>query len=378
MKLFHISDLHIGKRVNGLNVLEDQRYILAQMLEAISQNKPDALLISGDIYDKSVPSAEAVSAFDEFLSQVHGLGVTVFAIGGNHDSIERLSFGHRLMESSGVHIAPVYAGEVKKYTLEDAFGPVNIYPLPFLRPADVRQWFPEIRIESYHDGVKTALEALTLDPGQRNVLLAHQFVTGASLCESEEFNVGGLDNVDSSVFDGFDYVALGHIHGPQNVGAETVRYCGSPLKYSFSEENQEKSITVVTLGSKGQVEISTIPLVPRRDMRTLRGSFAQLTDRDFYSQQATGDYLRIVLTDEEEVPEAIGFLRSIYPNTMLLSYDNARSRSNASLQAAQEVASKSPLELFRELYAQQNNQPMSDTQKNFVQSLIDSIWRDSQ
>ncbi len=377
MKLFHISDLHIGKRVNGLSMVDDQKHILGQILLALERELPQALLISGDVYDKSVPSAEAVTMFDDFLCRVQALGIQVFLIGGNHDSIERLSFGHRLMENAGVHIAPVYSGALTEYELQDEYGPVQIWLMPFIRPADVRRYFPEANIENYQDAVQTVLENTQIDNQRRNVLLSHQFVTGAQLCDSEEFNVGGLDNVAWEVYGGFDYVALGHIHGAQYVGAEHIRYCGSPLKYSFSEEHHQKSITVVSLGEKGDVHIHTLPLVPLRDLRTLRGSFEELMDPGFYATQATQDYLRIELTDEEEVPEAIGRLRCVYTKTMLLDYDNARTRSASILQAAQAVAAKQPIELFRELYAQQNNQPMTDTQEHYLQNLLDDLGRES-
>ncbi len=375
MKLFHISDLHIGKRVNSMPMLEQQQQILAQILEELAQHRPQGLLISGDVYDKSVPSADAVCVFDEFLYQVYCLQIPVFLIGGNHDSTQRLSFGSRLMEGAGVHIAPAYNGRLEQHTLTDEYGPVDIYLLPFVRPSDVRPHFPEVTVESYQDAVAAALSEVAWEDGRRKVLLAHQFVTGAQLCDSEEFNVGGLDNVASTVLEGFDYVALGHIHGAQWVGQPHIRYCGSPLKYSFSEEHHQKSITLVTLAEPGQVGIDTIPLSPSRDLRTLRGSFQALTDIAFYSAQKTDDYLHIILTDETEVPEAIGRLRSVYPNTMLLDYDNLRTSRNAALQSAQDIASKSQLELFGELYAQQNNQSLTPEQTQYLENLIDEVWR---
>ena len=377
MKLFHLSDLHIGKRVNEVSMIEDQAYILTRIIQLIDEQKPDALLIAGDVYDKSVPSAEAVTLFDDFLVRLARRKLPVLIISGNHDSPERLAFGNRLMESVGIHLSPVYDGQISCVTLSDEHGDVHFWLLPFIKPAHVKRFYPDEGIESYTDAVRTALEKTEMDHSVRNVLLTHQFVTGALTCESEELSVGGSDNVDASVFDGFDYVALGHIHGPQNIGSNRVRYCGTPLKYSFSEASHYKSVTVVNLGEKGELSLETLSLTPRHDMRQIRGTFAELTDKAYYSAQNTQDYLHVILTDEEDVPEAIGRLRVIYPGIMKLSYDNTRTRSNHVIEGAENVQRKSPLELFEELYELQNNQPMSDEQRAFSQQLIESIWEES-
>ena len=374
MKLMHLSDLHIGKRVNEISMLEDQSYILTQILLAVDTEKPDAVLIAGDVYDKTVPSAEAVTLFDDFLCRLARRNVPVLIISGNHDSPERLSFGSRLLEKGGIHISPVYDGTVTSVTLEDEFGEVRFWLLPFLKPAHVRRFFPDKEIESYTDAIRVAIESMEIDSAARNVLLTHQFVTGAATCESEEISVGGSDNVDASVFEAFDYVALGHIHGPQNIGSPRVRYCGTPLKYSFSEEHHYKSITLIRLGEKGDLHLTALPLTPKHDLRQIRGSFAEISDKAYYEHTAADDYLHIVLTDEEDVPEALGRLRVIYPNIMKLSYDNTRTRSHQIIDGAREVARKAPLELFEELYQLQNNQPMTQAQKAFSQTLIESIW----
>ena len=373
MKLIHLSDLHLGKRVNEVSMLEDQEYILRQIIRIIKDENADAVLISGDIYDKSIPPAEAVTLFDDFLNRLAQLKVQVLAISGNHDSPERLAFGNRLMEGAGIHMSPVYNGEVMPIVLSDAYGSVNFWLLPFIKPAHVRRYYPDEGIESYTDAVRVAIEKMGIDPTQRNVLLTHQFVTGAATCESEEISVGGSDNVDASVFEDFDYVALGHIHGPQNVGSNKIRYCGTPLKYSFSEAGHYKSVSVVSLDAKGKLEVHTAPLTPRHDMRIIQGSFAEVTDQAFYAGTATDDYLQVILTDEDDVPEAIGKLRCIYPNIMKLTYDNTRTRTNQLIDGAGEVERKSPLQLFEELYELQNNQPMSDQQREFSRELIESI-----
>ena len=367
MKLIHLSDLHIGKRVNEVNMLEDQAHILEQILSVIRMEKPDGVLIAGDVYDKSVPPAEAVTVFDRFLCRLAEERIPVCIISGNHDSPERLSFGGALMEGAGIHIAPVYDGKVEPVVLTDGFGPVYIWLLPFVKPAHVRRAFPEETVESYTDACRVAVEHMAIDRENRNVLVTHQFVTGAATCESEELAVGGSDNVDASVFSGFDYVALGHIHGPQNIGSNTIRYCGTPLKYSFSEANHCKSLTVVQLGQKGDLQLRAVPLVPRRELRQLRGDFETLL-----GGSPSEDYLHLVLTDEEDVPEALGRLRAVYPHIMKLSYDNTRTRESSVIGSA-DVQQKSPLELFGELYELQNNQPMSDTQLAFLKELLGQV-----
>lgn len=373
MKLIHLSDLHLGKRVGEVSMLEDQAYILDRVLDIVDGAGPDALLIAGDVYDKSVPSAEAVTLFDDFLCRLARRKLPVLVISGNHDSPERLAFGSRLMEGAGVHLSPVYDGNVKPITLTDEHGPVDFWLLPFLKPAHLRRFYPEETIDSYTDAVGAAIAHMNIDPSRRNVLLCHQFVTGAATCESEELIVGGTDNVDAAVFDGFDYVALGHLHGPQNVGSSRIRYCGTPLKYSFSEASQYKSVTVAELGEKGDLTLYTVPLTPRHDMRVIQGTFAQLTAENSDAAGEREDYLHIILTDEEDVPEALGRLRLVYPNILKLSYDNTRTRTSQSVDRAQRVAQKSPLELFEELYETQNNQPMSQEQRDFAQRLIEQL-----
>lgn len=374
MKFLHLSDLHIGKRVNEFSMLEDQEYILTKIINIIDEEKPDAVVIAGDVYDKSVPSAEAVQLFDDFLCRLAKRKLQVFVISGNHDSAERMAFGGRLMDISGVHMSPVYNGKVEAISLDDEFGKVNFFMLPFVKPVNVRRFFEDAQIESYTDAVRVAVENMNVNTDERNVIVTHQFVTGAEKCESEEISVGGSDNVDASVFDCFDYVALGHIHGPQNIGSERVRYCGTPLKYSFSEAKHKKSVTVVEMSEKGSLEIRTIALESKRDMREIKGTYAEITLKDNYINTNTDDYIHITLTDEEDIPDAIGKLRVIYPNLMKLDYDNKRTRSSAKLDIIENIEQRSPLDLFAEFYKKQNNQPMTDRQSEFMKSLIESIW----
>ena len=389
MKLLHLSDLHLGKRVREFSMLEDQAYILMKIIEIVDEEQPDGVLICGDVYDKSVPSAEAVQLFDDFLCRLAKRQLQVFVISGNHDSPERMAFGGRLMDASGIHMAPVYDGRVMPITMEDRWGAVDIYMLPFIKPAHVRRFYPEETIDSYTDAVRVAIAGMNrgeggMGPGirteRRNVLLTHQFVTGAVRSESEEISVGGSDNVDGSVFAAFDYVALGHIHAPQNISAgeqaQVIRYCGTPLKYSFSEAGHVKSVTVVELAEKGNVTYRTIPLMPKRDLREIKGTYMELTDKRNYEGTNIEDYLHITLTDENDVPDAIGKLRVIYPNLMKLDYDNRRTRSHVEIGGAEQVEQKTPLALFSEFFEKQNNQPMSEEQTRFAQNLIEKIWED--
>ena len=379
MKFIHLSDLHLGKRVNEFSMLEDQEYILTEILRIVDEEAPEAFILAGDIYDKSVPTAEAVQLFDEFLCRLAERRLHVFVISGNHDSPERIAFASRLLDVSGVHLSPVYSGTVRPVTLTDAFGPINFYLLPFLKPVHFRRFCEDgAGIVSYTDALSAAVGRMNADFTQRNVLITHQFVTGAMRSESEEISVGGSDNVDASVFEGFDYVALGHIHGPQNVGSERIRYCGSPLKYSFSEASQQKSVTVVTLSEKGSFDVRTVPLTPKRELRELRGTYLELTDKRNYENTNTDDYVHITLTDEEDIPDVIGRLRVIYPNLMKLDYDNKRTRAGFQITGADDVEQKSPLQLFAEFYELQNGQPLSEEQRKFSEELIEEIWEGAQ
>ena len=375
MKLIHLSDIHLGKRVNEFSMLEDQAHILKKILAVVDEEKPNGVLIAGDVYDKSVPSTEAVQLFDDFLVGLAERKLPVFIISGNHDSPERLSFANRLIDAVGIHLAPVYNGVVEPITLSDEYGPVNVYMLPFIKPAHVRGFFPDTEITGYSDAVAAAIGRMNIDKTQRNVLITHQFVTGAQRSDSEELSVGGTDNIGVEVFCDFDYVALGHIHGPQNMDSGRIRYCGSPLKYSFSEAAQQKSVTVAELKEKGTLEIHTVPLIPRRDMVELKGSYQQLTLRKFYENTTyQEDYTHITLTDEEDIPDAVAKLRAVYHNLMKLDYDNTRTRHSAAISGAENVETRSPIDLFAEFYELQNGLPMSAEQTELVASLIEKIW----
>lgn len=376
MKFAHLSDLHLGKRVNEYPMLEDQEYILTKIINIIDTEMPDGIIIAGDIYDKSIPSAEAVQLFDDFLTRLAKRKLQVFVISGNHDSPERMSFGSRLMDQSGIHIAQVYNGAIAPFTMTDEYGVLNVYMLPFVKPVQVKRFFDK-NIDSYTDAMRAVIAQMNVDWNERNILITHQFVTGASRSESEDVSVGGADNVDISVFEGFDYVALGHIHTPQNCSSEKVRYCGTPLKYSFSETSDEKSVTIVELAEKDKLDVKTVPLVPMHDMVEIKGSYDEITLKSFYENTSyQDDYIHITLTDEEDIVDAIGKLRTVYHNLMKLDYDNKRTRSVSQVDGAADVETKKPIELFSDFYELQNNQPMSDEQRAFVEALIEKVWEE--
>lgn len=376
MKLLHIADLHIGKHVNGFNMIEDQQYILNQILCITENEKPDGILIAGDIYDKSQPSSEAVELLDDFLTRLVAQGQRVFMISGNHDSPERLGFGSRIMQKNGLHIAGVFDGELQMASLQDENGIVNIYLLPYLKPAVVRPYY-EQSIETYDDAVRAVISTSAIDKQERNVLIAHQFITSGAQqperSDSESISVGGSDNVDSSAFEVFDYVALGHLHGSQSIGRNAIWYSGSPLKYSFSEARHLKSVAIVKLGLKGDVKIQLIPLIPRLDMREIKGPIAELLSIGQAEPESSKDYIHVTLTNEEEIYDAIGQLRDVYPNLMALDFENSRSKQAVTSQtaAAGDVAQKSPIQLFSEFFLVQNNNVLSAEQLQIIEKIFE-------
>ena len=378
MKIIHLADLHIGKRVNEFSMIDDQKHILNQILEIIDKEKPDAVIIAGDVYDKQVPSIEAVELLDSFISDISKRKTTTFIISGNHDSAERLAFGSSLMAMGKIYISPVYNGKISKYTLKDDFGSANFYLLPFVKPSHVKRFFPDEKIESYTDAIKVVVDNLKLDTSEINILIAHQFVTGASRTESEEISVGGLDNVDASVFEDFDYVALGHIHRPQKIGTERIRYCGTPLKYSFSEVNDTKSVSIIEINSKEDFNLRMIPLIPKRDMRKIRGTYEELITKTSYENTNTDDYIHVTLTDEFNAVDAIQKLRVIYKNIMKLEYDNIRTRESRKINLDNMVIeNKNPLEIFSEFYKLQNNKEMDDEQKKIIKKIMEEVWEEN-
>lgn len=375
MKILHLSDLHIGKRVNEFPMIDDQKYILDQILHIAEEQKVDAIAIAGDIYDKSIPSADAVEILDEFLSNIARLNKVCLIVSGNHDSAERIAYGARIMNERGIHLSKVFQGNIEKVSLKDEYGDFNIYLLPFIKPIHVKQFYPDAEIQSYEEAVRFIIEKSDIDVNQRNMILAHQFFSNGGqlpeLSDSDTVSVGGIDNVDVSVLNCFDYAALGHIHKPQVVGAELFRYCGSPLKYSFSEVKHEKCALVITFKEKGSTQIDRIPLTPKRDMREIKGSIDKLLSPEIYEQVNRDDYIHVTLTDEDEIIDAIGRVRAIYPNVMRLDFENSRTRSINAVNAAENVADKTPLELFKEFYEMQNSMPLDREKEDIVRNLLE-------
>lgn len=374
MKFLHCGDLHIGKLVNGFSMIEDQRYILNEILKIVDDEKPEGVIIAGDVYDKPVPSAEAVVLYDEFIFQLANKKVKTFIISGNHDSAERLACGSRLMSNGGTYISKAYDGTCQPVVMHDSYGEINIYLLPFVKPIHVRSKFTDEEIRTYEDGVKLAIKHMKVDTDKRNILVTHQFVAGSERSDSEEMSVGGTDNIGVEVFNDFDYVALGHIHKPQKIGRETMRYSGSPLKYSFSEANHKKSVTVVELEEKGSVKVKTVELKPKRDLVEIRGAYNEIVEKSYYKELNTDDYFHITLTDEDEIFDVLNKLRVIYKNIMKLDYDNKRTKQSETLNISQNYEKKSPLEWVGDFYENRNNQELNAEQETFLKSLIEKIW----
>lgn len=375
MKFAHISDLHLGKRIHQFSMIEEQKYILQQIVEIIIEENVDGVLIAGDIYDKIYPSAEAVALFDTFLVNLAKEDKKVFVISGNHDSPERIAFLGQLTKKAGVYLAPVYQGMIEEIELKDEFGKVHVYLLPFIKPVHVRHFYPEETINTYTDAMNVVVKNLHLNLQDRNILVAHQFVTGAMRSDSEEISVGGLDNVEVTAFEDFDYVALGHIHRPQNMGNEKVRYSGTPLKYSFSESKDKKSVTIIELKEKGELSIKEIFLKPKHDLVKIRGKFLEVMNSDKFPDLDAESFLHITLLDEQDIPEAFSRLSHVYPNLMQMEYDNTRTREKRTLQVRREVAKMYPEEMFAALYETMNNQPLSQKQREYLMEKIEKIWK---
>ena len=384
MRLLHLSDLHIGKQVNEFSLLEDQALMLETVVGIVEQRDVDAVIIAGDVYDRSAPSADAVACFDKFLSSLADTGAACFIIPGNHDSAERIAYAAHLLEKNRVHIAPVYDGTVARRTLTDEYGETTFWLFPFIRPASVKRFFPDDDIPDYTAAMQHVIEACDIDPARRNVAIAHQFVTYSGIepdRSDSELSLGGIDNVDASVFDAFDYVALGHIHRPQQVGRKTVRYSGSLLKYSASEIDYDKSAPLITLKEKGDVEVELVALAPVRDMVRIKGPLEKLVSPEATAELDERDrnhYVHAVLTDEFAPIDALSALRAVYPNVMSISFDNART---AAAQeecggGAENVDRIDPIDLFARFYREQNGADMTDAQYEAVREALEESEED--
>lgn len=385
MKILHLSDLHIGKIVLEQSMLDDQKYMLNQIIEKIQEEKIELVLISGDIYDRGVPPSDAVTVLNNFLKAlIKDLHLKVCIIAGNHDSKERLNFGSEIFKSDGLYISSIYNGNIDKVELEDEYGKLNIYMLPYIKPIEVRQFFEEnVDVSSYHNAVKEVILKENINEKERNIILSHQFVTAGGIepekSESETLYLGGTENVDVSCYDKFDYVALGHIHGPQRIGRDTARYAGTILKYSFSEVHQNKSLTVIDFKEKENLKIDLIPLKPLRDMRVIKGPIEELTKEKNYSKTNREDYIRAIITNEEQVYDAIGQLRKIYPNVLRLDIENSKAKidSEAKLSDLDNIKKKDEVELFNEFYKYQNNQDLNEIQFEIIKNVIKEVKKEN-
>lgn len=378
MKLMHISDLHIGKRVNEFSMLEDQEYILNEIIKIAKDENISGIIIAGDVYDKTVPPIEAVDLADEFLTKLVEENISIYMISGNHDLPERLNFGSRIMEKNNLFICSEYDGDLRKIVIEDEYGKLNIYFLPYIKPSIVNNKLG-LETKTYDEFVKEALKVIDIDIEERNILIAHQFVTFGStvpeLSDSETKSLGGIDNVDASVFDKFDYVALGHIHKPQKIGREVIRYSGSPLKYSFSECSHKKSVCIVDFKEKNNLEIKLVPLIPKRDMKHLKTSMEDLKSGNILASIPSDTYMHITLTDEEEVIDAISKVREIFKNVMVLDFDNKRNGENLrdTTITSEDLKQKTPKELFVDFFSSQNNVELTKSQDEIISNIVNEV-----
>lgn len=371
MRFLHISDLHLGKRVYEYSMLEEQKNALWQVLSIVDEKNIEGLFIAGDIYDKSIPTIEAIELFDSFLVELSNRNIDVYIISGNHDSPERVGFGADFFKSKRIYISKAYDGNIQYVDKEDLYGKIRIHLIPFLKPANVRRFHQEMEIADYNSAIRTVVEDIKLCEDGRNVVLVHQFITGAVRSQSEESFLGGMDNIEYDLFDEFDYVALGHIHKSQAMGRQQVRYSGALVKYALDEINQVKSMTLVEIKGKGEVEIETIPIKPIHDMRRIEGTYMELTDRNNYVNTKVDDYLHMVLKDEEDVPDALRKLRVIYPNILKLEYDNTRTRLKNSVIEGKGVRRKEPMEYIEELFRKQNNEDMTSEQATVLKNIME-------
>lgn len=376
MRLIHLGDLHLGKSLGDFDLIEDQRYILDRILEIVDKNNIDGVLIAGDVYDRAIPSEAATNLLDYFLKSLAERNVKTFMISGNHDSDDRLNYGSSLFAANQIYISAQFKGSLYKQTVNDEFGEVNIYLLPFVKASQVRHFYPEEKIENYDAAVRTILKHTDIDYEKRNVIVAHQFIAGKGtdpeLGGSEgagTLSVGLVEKISYDCFDGFDYAALGHIHSPQCVGREEVRYSGSPLKYSLSEVNNDKSVPMITLGDKGDVKIELLKLWPLRDMRHLKGPIEKLLDKSNISRPE--DFIYATLTNEEIINDAMGIMQQVYPNTVRIVYDNSRTRELDRIDITAITQHKSFDELISDFYrkmysceiSEEELQVMMDTAK---------------
>jgi exonuclease SbcD len=355
MKFLHLGDLHLGKALSNFDLIEDQRYILDQILYIAEKEAVDGVLIAGDVYDKSVPSEAAMRLLDDFLIKLAQKKRKVFMVSGNHDSDDRLNFGSALFVLNEIYISAVFDGTLHKQSFADQDTQIDIYMLPFVKASQVRHYYPDEDIENYEDAVRTIIRNTPIDKNKKNLLVAHQFVSGKgadpAFAGSESIgtqSVGMVEKIGYDCFEDFDYVALGHIHSPQRVGRDEIRYAGSPLKYSLSEVNNEKSVPLITVSAEERVKIELVPLKPMRDMRHIKGTIKELLDKK--NVKAPEDFIYATLTEEDIINDAMGIFQQIYPNTVRIDYDNSHTREIEQVDISRIAENRSFPELIGDFY----------------------------
>lgn len=380
MKLLHLADLHLGKILQEQSLIENQEYMLNQIIKLIKKENVETVLISGDVYDRSVPPSEAVNLLDSFLKTlIKELKIKVFIIAGNHDSKDRLGFGSKIFEDEGLYIESKYTGNLRKVELQDEYGKLNIYMLPFVKPVEVKQFFEDDLENNYNIAINKIIGKEEINKRERNIILVHQFVTAGTIeperTESEVLSLGGIENVDVSNFNDFDYVAIGHVHRPQKIGRDTARYAGTMLKYSFSEINHNKTVSIIEIKEKGDININLVQLNPLRDMREIKGPLEELIKPENYECGNTNDYIKAVITNEEPVYDAIGQIRRIYPNTLKLEIRNSKTINNVEEQNInlENIKKKTELELFADFYKSQNNVELDERQTEIIKNIISEV-----
>lgn len=377
LRVAHISDLHLGKSLHSFSLIDDQEYILLEIVKLICKKNVDAIVIAGDVYDKGLPSVEAIRLLRKFINELVKNKIKVFIISGNHDSAERLTFGAEFMTEKDIYFSKVFDGNIEPICIDDEFGKINFYLLPFIKPLMVKQFFPEEEINSYEDAVSLVIKRMNINSEERNILVGHQNIMNTEHCDSEETIIGGVDAIPARIFSDFDYVALGHIHKAQKI-EDNVFFSGTPLKYSISELNHDKVLPIIDFKQKGKMEIEYIQLLPKRDIRQIRGSFDEILKMADKDENSKEDYIDIILTDENEVIDAIYTLRSVYPNILQINYDNFVTRNQAKIEELEKIRMNNPVEMFEEFYLNRSGSELSDVQKKFVTELIESIWSEEE
>ncbi|MFM1580975.1 exonuclease SbcCD subunit D [Helcococcus bovis] len=377
MKIMHLADLHIGKNVDGYSMIEDQIYALNEIIKLLKSEIVDTLLIAGDIYQNFVPSADAIKVFDDFITSVKKLNVKILIISGNHDSSERLSFASDILSSSEIYISRPFSGEIQKISFNDKYGKINFYLFPYVKPSQVRQFYPEEKVDDYSDAVRIVLDNIDIDKEERNIILSHQFILNATLSESEEIYAGLLEAVPDYLYDKFDYIAMGHIHKKQSFLNGKLRYPGSLLKYSASETGYDKSITLINVKEKGNLEIYEKKINFLRDMRTIKGEFEYIIKKSI-NDQNKDDYIHLVLEDEDDILDGMQKIRKIYPNTLTMKYINKTNGNDSFDDLEKTIKNKSPLEIFEEFYHQKTGKYLTEDKKKIMSDIIEKIWSDNE